>query len=182
MPISGDQESLKVVGFHFSRKPTVNLHVRETVSKVRRRFWILRHIKHHGLTEEELLAVYCSILRSVLEYACVVFGPMLSQENEEDLERVQSQSLKIIYGFNKSYGQILASTGVQTLKERRDIAIRKFAVKSLEGSYSHWFPLNERGRSRHSKKFREDFARCDRHKNSPIFAMRRVLNDMYTDK
>jgi hypothetical protein len=102
---------------------------------------------------------------------------MLTEEQKGDLERLQSQSLKIIFGFDNSYAKVLELSGLEPLEDRREAAIAKFAKKCTESQYHHWFPLNERGgRTRSSLKYREDYARCDRLRNSPIFYMRRILN------
>jgi hypothetical protein len=151
--------------------------VAETVKKTRRRFWMLRHLKNHGLNEKELVTVYNSCIRSCIEFASVVYGPMLTEEQSAELEKLQGQCLKIIFGFNKSYREVRELGGVELLAERRERAIVNFAKKCTEGNFHHWFPPNERGgRARKSLKFREDFARCDRHRNTPIFYMRRALN------
>jgi hypothetical protein len=144
--ISGDCEKIKIVGFNFSRKPTVALHISETVSKVRRRYWILRHLKKHGLSETELVGVYTSHLRSCIEFAQVIYGPMATAEQKADIEKLQSQSLKIIYGFDKSYRKCLELSGLPTMEERRKRAILNFARKTAAGQYCHWFPLNGGGR------------------------------------
>ena len=74
-------------------------------------------------------------------------------------------------------------SGLERLSDRREVAALKFAKKSAAGKYDHWFPLNDRGvgRTRKSLKYREDYARCDRLKNSPIFYMRRALNHDCTE-
>jgi hypothetical protein len=47
----------------------------------------------------------------------------------------------------------------------------------MAGDFKSWFPLNKSSRStRGRKKYLEEYARCDRLKNSPIFYMRRRLN------
>jgi DNA polymerase III delta prime subunit len=138
--IASENDSMKILGFHFGTQPNVSLHVSEMVKKARRRFWVIRHLKRHGLSEEELTQVYCSILRSVLEYCSVVYGPMLTNDQSETIERVQSQALKCIFGFEKSYREILEKTNLETLSQRRENAILKFAKKCIEGRFSHWFP------------------------------------------
>jgi hypothetical protein len=112
-----------------------------------------------------------------MEFAQVVYGPMATAEQKSDIEKLQSQSLKIIYGFDKSYRECLELSGLPTMEERRTNAIAKFAEKTAAGLYSHWFPHNEvDGRTRRSLKYKECYARCDRLKNTPIFYMRRILN------
>ena len=133
--IVGDKERLKIVGFFFDRSPTVSLHVKETIKKLRRRYWVIRHLKRHGLNEEELVRVYKSNLRSVVEYCSVVYGPMLTQEQEDAIERAQGQALKIIFGFNNSYRKVLEMSGLETLKERRLSAMKKFALTCKSNKY-----------------------------------------------
>ena len=67
---------------------------------------------------------------------------------------------------------------VKTLRQRRIDACDKFANKCL-GSvrFSEWFPRKGgRTSGRNGEKFREDYARCNRLKNTPLFFMRRRLN------
>ena len=142
---------------------------------------MLRHLKRSGFSNEELVKVYKTNLRSALEFASVVYGPLLTADQSEDLERLQRQCLKIIYGFEKSYQEILDITGLEKLEARREAAIIKFAQKCLNGSYGHWFPQNPPGRTRKQLKFREDFARCDRLRKTPIYHMRRVMNELYKE-
>ena len=152
-------------------------HVGEIIKKTRRRYWILRHLKKYGMTNSELVQVYCSLIRSVVEFCAVVYGPMLTMEQADRLEHLQSQSLKVIYGFDKSYRQVLELSGLAKLSARREQAIEKFAVKSKEGRFPHWFPLNPSKRQNRTRlKYKEDYARCDRLKKTPIYEMRRVLN------
>ena len=174
--ITGNSESIKIVGFHFDSRPNVSLHVSETVSKVRR-FWMLRHLKKNGLNNAELVNVYTMHLRSCIEFASVVYGPQITASQNNEIEKLQSQSLKVIFGFDESYRKCLELSGLERLEDRRVKAIEKFAVKASQGRYSHWFPRNNcGGRTRSSLKYREYYARCERLRNSPIYYMRRVLN------
>ena len=68
--------------------------------------------------------------------------------------------------------------GVTTLRERRVGASDKFAAKCVAGRFSSWFPEREtiRGRGRRGEQYVEEFARCNRLRDSPIFFMRRRLN------
>ena len=84
-----------------------------------------------------------------------------------------------MYGYDKSYGALLRLSGLETLKSRREVHFQKFAKKTSENvNYKHLFPKNTSSvRTRHSKLFKEEFARTDRLYNSPVFAMRRALNN-----
>ena len=55
----------------------------------------------------------------------------------------------------------------------------KFAQKSSKNpQFSDWFPLNyNRSSLRNPKKFKEKYAKSDRLYNSPLYTMRRYLNE-----
>ena len=61
---------------------------------------------------------------------------MLTSTQAGALERLQSQSLKIIYGFDRTYTALLKSSRLEKLDDRREKATRKFAEKCLQGKYS----------------------------------------------
>ena len=65
-----------------------------------------------------------------------------------------------------------------TLKERRIKAFERFTFKTAKNEkYKHWFPLKENIRgTRTPHVYKEEQAAGNRLYNSPIFAMRRLLN------
>ena len=74
-------------------------------------------------------------MRSILEYACVVFANLLKYLSQ-DLERVQMRALAIIFPF-LSYASAMAKAGILTLEERRDMACAKFVSKITRGNPLH---------------------------------------------
>ena len=57
------QSQLKILGFHFGAQPNVNNQIEYITNKARRRFWVLRHLKAAGLTQDDLLLMYkCFVL------------------------------------------------------------------------------------------------------------------------
>ena len=90
--------------------------------------------------------------------------------------------MKIIFGFDTKYEDILEQETLQTLKERRVIACEQFAAKLLASDrFSYLFPKYVYGDNdielRKRKTYIETFARTERLYNSPLFAMRRQLNE-----
>ena len=69
-------------------------------------------------------------------------------------------------------------SNLKSLKSRREESFAKFANKTLTNpKYLHWFPLkNSRRLTRGTQKYKEEQAVGNRLYNSPIFAMRRLLN------
>ena len=167
--MASSEEPVRILGFYFETKPTVKTHIEMTIKKARRRYWVLRHLKLFGFDQKELVQVYSSLVRSVVEYCHVVYHSLLTGEMEADLERVQFQALKCIYGYaGQSYRSLLELSGLETLKDRRLKAMDKFTDKCLEGRFKEWFPLRETCRTiRNNRPYKEQYARCDRLRNSP---------------
>ena len=142
-------------------------------------YWTLYHLLRAGFNEEELARVYRTIIRPTADYRQVVYHSLLTDEQDQIIERLQSQALKIIYGPGVPYAEMRDRSLVTTLRRRRIEAVDKFADKCLGNErFAAWYPLRQSGRSgnRCGEMYLEEHARCDRLKNSPIFYMRRRLN------
>ena len=48
----------KVLGFHFSSKPSAHAHVEAICKRMRCKFWVLFHLKKAGFSDSELARVY----------------------------------------------------------------------------------------------------------------------------
>ena len=118
-------------------------------------------------------------IRSVLEYSSVVYHSQVNQYQVNLLERVQKRCLRAIYGYSLNYVQLLQISGLETLKNRRQNAFEKFALKTCKNPrYSTWFPLRVTIReTRQNRPYLEQFANSQRLYRSPMFAIRRFLND-----
>ena len=176
---SGD--GIKMLGFHMDRRPSVGAHIEALRKRFRSRTWILMHLKHAGFNTEELSKVYRVIVRPVADYMQVVYHSMMTDRQDEVVERLQSQALKIIFGKDKKYADMRKLADVTTLRARRIAACDKFAEGCASGTFARWFPLRvgvraTRGSTRAVEKYEESFARCNRLYNSPLYYMRRRLN------
>ena len=100
-------------------------------------------------------------------------------EQEKSLERQQTQALKNIYGFHLSAAKLLKKSGLETLAERREKASLSFAIKCTKNPrFEHWFPKRKSShRTRDRRPYVEMNARTERCRNSPLYAMRRQLNN-----
>ena len=83
-----------------------------------------------------------------------------------------------MFGYDKTYAELLEESGLKTLRERRENAITRFAQKcSTNPVYSRWFKENlNRQSGRNPKRFEEKLARTNRLYKSPLFTIRRALN------
>ena len=172
-------DKLKLLGFNFGPRPTCHEHVESIRKTFRGRYWLIIHMKQNGFTEKEMLKAYTTIIRPIAEYVAPVFHSLLTDKQDQQIERLQATALMYIFGYGPSYAKMLEAAGIETLRSRRIALCDKFASKCLANPRfsERWFPEARRGRStRQKSQYLEEFARCERLKNSPIFYMRRRLN------
>ena len=70
------------------------------ISRAGRRLFILYTLRKFGAPVEDMLAVFQTYIRPILEYACAVWHPALTKQQSHQLERIQKRSCKIILGNN----------------------------------------------------------------------------------
>ena len=80
---------MKLLGFVFGEKPTVHAQVNNIIEKAASRSFVIRHLAGVGVDKGRIKNIYCSIIRSLLEYSSVTFGPMLAQYQVNRLENIQ---------------------------------------------------------------------------------------------
>ena len=170
-------DKLKVLGFHMDSRPSVHAHIQALRLRMRDTVWILRHLKIAGFAEAELAVVYRTVIRPILDYCAVVYHPMMTDEQDQIVERLQAQALKSIYGYRDSYATMREKAGVTTHRARRIEMCDKFAQKAAQNPrFEAWFPRRTGRSGRHGEEFQEMQARTDRLFNSPLFYYRRRLN------
>ena len=86
----------KLLGFHLPDNLTWNEHVNHIVKKGSKLLYAIRALKKCGLTDRHLILVYCSIIRSVLEFASPARAG-LTQYLRDQIESIQKKVLKIIF-------------------------------------------------------------------------------------
>ena len=174
-------EEMKILGFVFGTNSSVTTHINYCINKFNRAIWSLTHLKRANINQGILVEVFKVMLRPILEYCSAVYSSMLTKELEARLEKQQRRALNIIFGFGISYEDLLIRANTTTMAERREVACSNFA-KSLVNSerFGAFFPEQvypeDAAVTRNRKTYREDFARSSRLYNSPLYSMRRFLN------
>ena len=77
---------------------------------------MLYQLKRAGISQLDLVTVYISVVRPVLEYACPVWHTNLPNYLSDSIELIQNRALKSIFP-GKSYNDILNDTGLSTLRD-----------------------------------------------------------------
>lgn len=119
-----------------------------------------------------------TMVRPIAEYCAPVFHSMLTDDQDYALERMQATALRIIHGYGPSYAEMRQSAGIETLRQRSIELCDKFARKCVTSErFQSWFlPSRATRRTRHAMQYREDFARCERLRNIPLYYMCRRMN------
>lgn len=135
---------------------------------------------------EDMCKVYRTVIRPVVEYAAVIYHTLIPKYQSLQLENVQKQAMKIVYGWNVPYSELVEDGRIETLESRREKAVLKFALKAESGKFgSKWFrkrsDINTDVRSTSRRKYFERQCRTERFRNNPINNMTRVLNNFYTN-
>ena len=79
----------------------------------------INYLVRAGISDKDIIIVYTSIIRSILEYACPVWHPGLTAKQTKDIERVQKRCLKLIFP-TLSYSEALLLSGLEELGIRRE--------------------------------------------------------------
>ena len=157
-----------------------NSNTKYIVNKAYSRLWILKRLKIMGANQQELLDTYFKKVRSVLEYAAVVWHAGLTTKNTSDIERVQKCALAIILGQKYlSYKNALNFLGLNRLKIRRESLCLKFAEKALKSEkHKSWFVLdsNPNNTRRIVKKVKSVQCRTQRFLKSALPYLTSLLN------
>ena len=78
-------ETFKLLGIVVSADLSWHAHVAFVVSKACKRLFVLYQLLRFGISKADVIAVYCSLIRSVLEYCCPVWHCGLTQSQSTEI-------------------------------------------------------------------------------------------------
>ena len=116
-------DSFKMLGVYFNTRLDWNDHAAHIVTKANKRIFCLIQLVRAGVASKDIVRVYCSLIRSVLEYCCQVWHPGLTVQQSRDIERIQKRCLKIIFP-NVDYKNALILSGLDRLSVRREHLVK----------------------------------------------------------
>lgn len=166
----------KILGVTIDSHLRWNDNVDAIVKKASKRLHILRVLRRSGIPPVDLLVIYNSLVRSVLEYACAVWHTSLPQYLSNKIELVQKRAFRILHP-STHYVDALDAFGCSRLDQRRqEICINTFQKIAQPSSQLHKLlpPTREIAhgrRLRNKNKLSLPKCRTDRFKNSFIPAM-----------
>ena len=171
----------KLLGYWFSSDMKTDRHVQHILAISYKRIWTIRKLKKAGINNEDILYFYFMKIRSVLESNCVAFHSMLTQENSENIERIQKIVLRIILNEEYlDYHHACLKMNIQTLSSRRIKLCLSFALKCVESDkHKQIFKLNKQTNIRNPERYIVPYAHTTRYFNSPKLYLTRLLNEHF---
>ena len=117
---------IKVLGVFLESDLSWKTHVEFITKKASKNIFLLSQFKKAGMSEKDLLTMYITMIRSLLEYACPSWHTNLPDYLSDQIEMLQKRSLKVIYPKTEHYELALKTSRLTTLKDRRDSLCLKF--------------------------------------------------------
>jgi len=137
--------AFKLLGVHVSNDLKWAQHIQAISAKGASRLYFLKQLKRAGAGTDDLLCLYCSVIRPVLEYACPVWHSSLTVALSRALESLQKRAMNIIFP-DMGYKLSLIMACIDTLEKRREVLTKRFfrtAVTPESFCLHYYFPINE---------------------------------------
>ena len=176
----------KLLGYWLTKDMKAHRHVQHMLKIVFKRLWAIRKLKKAGISDDDLLHFFFVKIRSVLESNCPVFHSILTQENTDDIERMQKIVLKLILGDRYTdYQSSCLLLDVETLENRRTALSLNFALKAYKSEkFSYFFNLKNSAKNNIRKPvmFELPLTTTTRYYNSPRLYLNRLLEEHFTNQ
>ena len=129
----------KLLGVILNDKLTWDDHVDKIYKKACSRLHFLGQLRRTKASSIDIVKVYVSVIRPIVEYACQVWHGGLTNGQRKILESIQQRALKISHP-SLSYEEALSVTGLVTLDDRRVELCHRLFAESQDPNHK-LFPL-----------------------------------------
>ena len=172
---------MKILGTIINNRLNWDENCKNLISKVNKRMVFLRKILSFGANQKEMVHLWITYCRSVLEQSAVVWQGGLTNKNRKDLERTQKSFTKLVLKNRfTTYEQALISLNLSTLESRRDQLSLRFALNCRKNEKTkHIFPLNNKTHNYELRKistYMVQQSNTDRLRTSPVTYMQNLLH------
>ena len=126
-------EHAKMLGIAISDNLTWSKHVDDIVSKAGKRVCMLYQLKRAGISQNDLVKMYASVIRPVLEYTCPVWSTSLPNYLSDEIEMIQKRV---------HYDDMLVLFSLQSLNNRSDNICKAYSnrLKCRTSRLNHLIP------------------------------------------
>ena len=148
-------------------------------AKARQKLWVLRRLQKFNIETDKLLDVYKKEVRSLLEYAVPVWNSGLTQNQSNQIERVQKGAFRILLGESYICYEVACTLlNMEPLKHRRTQLCLKFAKNDLKRDKTLFTKISKTVDTRRPTKLVKEFnCRTSRFKKSSLPYLCQLLNN-----
>ena len=161
----------KLLGVILNNRLSWHDHIESMMKKANTRLHFMFQLKRTKLPADEIIKVYVTLVRPLLEYACQVWHAGLTDQQSNEIESVQERVLKMVYPQSTYHGALIQS-GLPTLSLRRDHACKNLftAMQESDHKLHHLLPPKRSSRysSRNGKLYALPPTKTNRFKDSFI--------------
>lgn len=182
-----EKQNVKLLGTIISNNLKWEENTKLLVKKANARMSLLRAVSRFSPPKSDLKLIYIQYIRSLLEQSCVLWHASLTLEDQDNIERVQKNALRIILKKSyTNYENALNMLNLETLKERRLELSLRFAKKCEKNPrFNDLF--KEKIKSHEMELRKSDIieinhCNTERYYNSAVPFMQRQLNQFYREK
>ena len=174
-------DKMKILGTIINNTLTWDENCTELIKKGNARMALLRNAKSFGAAPKEMVHLWIIFCRSLLEQSCVLWHSALTQENADNLERLQKTFTKLVLGQQyRSYEEALLKLNLFPLNVRRQNLCLKFAQSGIKHeTMTDIFTENDKIHmmdTRFCETHSVDFCNTERFRKSSIPYMQYLLN------
>ena len=173
-------DETKVLGLIITPNLSWRKNTDALISKANKRLFILRNLSKFPIPNNELVLLYGQFIRSILEFNSNVWFSSITEDESDDLERVQKTVCKMLLKDKyESYDEALNVLGLEKLKERRTKLAIKFGKGCLKiDQMKDMFSKNRENEYdlRNKEDFNVQHASRQRLYKSTIPTLQRLLN------
>ena len=133
--------SSKLLGLIISSNLSWEEHVNAITSRASQHLYFLHLLKRVWVSMDNLIRVYCSLIRPTVEYACQVWHGDLTKDKTKSIESIQKRALDIIMP-DTEYDLALQISELPTLADRRvDLCKKMFTeIQNADYKLHHLLP------------------------------------------
>lgn len=171
---------IKLLGVEITEDLSWKANTSAIIKKAYSRMSLLTKLAGFDVPVTDLTIIYIIYIRSLTDYCAVLWHSTITEEEKQDIERIQKCAIKVILQEKyTNYKEGLDILNLEELSDRRENTCLKFALScSRNPRTSSWFPLsmpNEHNVRKHEM-YLVTPANTERFRLSTIPYLQRLLN------
>ena len=127
-------ESCTLLGIQLNSSLTWNEHIDKVYKRANQRLHFIAQLKRTKVDGKDMVAVYTSLIRPILEYACQLWHGGLNKQQEILLESIQERALSMAFP-SCEYTTALQLANITSLYDRREELCKRLFISAQDESH-----------------------------------------------